>query len=106
MRRGWFVTVVLVVSPAGLLVICQMGASSTGMVSPIAGGYLLQPEREERLPLMQPTLTKRHNNEGAHCLLSLALFAFLFLLSPPLRGFAANQDPRVQEDFVHLTENH
>ena len=106
MRRGWFFTVVLVVSSAGLLVVCQMGASSTGMVSPIAGGYLLQPEREERLLLMQPTLTKRHNNEGAHYLLSLALFAFLFFLSPPLRGFAANQDPRAHEDFVHLTENH
>ncbi len=99
-------TVALVVSPAILLVVCQMGTSSTGMISPLAGEYLSQNEREERLPLIQPTLTKRHNNEGAHCLLSLALFAFLFLLSPPLRGFAAYQDPRIQEDFFHLTENH
>ena len=69
------------------LVVCQMGNSSTGMVSPIAGEYLRQ---HERLPHIQLTLTNRQNNEGIHCHLSLTLFSYfshhrLFVTSPQMK---------------------
>ena len=86
-------TVVLVVSRAVLSVVCQMEASFTGIIPPIAREHPRQHERKERLPRIQLTLPKRRNDEGAHCHLSFTLFSFLFLVSPPLRGYAANHDP-------------